>query len=202
MEKIIKPKRIDNLKMAFSASFLFAAFFLLLIAFVAPAAAEVKLETVLPPIPNQPSPDKGLPEYINYLFVFGLSSITILALAQMIIGGITYILAAGNAAKVEEAKDTIFQALLGVGILLVSYLLLWTINPDLVSLRNPNLTPSQFRGEYNIGGGAKSYQWANIPNNQYCANVLGKDWRDVDSRHCTSAKQGEINTCCGHFPPK
>lgn len=63
----------------------------------------------------------------------------------MTIGGIMYILAAGNAAKVEDAKDTILQALFGLGILLVSYLLLRTINPDLVNLTNPNLTPIQFQ---------------------------------------------------------
>lgn len=107
--------------------------------------AQVKLETALPTIAGQPSPGEGLPEYINYLFVFGLGSISILALAYMIIGGIMYILAAGNSSLVAEAKDTIFQALLGVGILLVSYLLLRTINPDLVNLRNPNLAPTQLQ---------------------------------------------------------
>ncbi len=111
------------------------------------AQAQVKLETALPPIAGQPAPGAGLPEYINYLFIFGLGLITILALTQMIIGGITYILAAGNAARVEDAKDMIFQALFGVGILLISYLLLRTINPDLVNLRNPNLTPTQFQGQ-------------------------------------------------------
>lgn len=167
-------------------------------------SAQVKLETKLPPIAGQPAPGAGLPQYINYLFVFGLGLITVLALTQMIIGGITYILAAGNAAKVEDAKDMIFQALLGVGILLVSYLLLNTINPDLVNLRNPDLTPTQFKGGGNqvIGGGGQSYQWAKIPFNQYCADVLGKDWRDVDGPLCQSSKPEGVNACCGYFPPK
>ena len=126
--------------------YIFIIIFLFAISYALYATlAQVKLETALPPIPSQPAPGEGLPQYINYLFVFGLGLITIVALGQMIIGGITYILAAGNAAKVEDAKDTIFQALLGVGILLISYLLLRTINPDLVSLKNPNLTPTQFQ---------------------------------------------------------
>ncbi len=111
------------------------------------AMAQVKLETGLPPIAGQPLPSEGLPQYINYLFIFGLGIIAILALTQMMIGGLTYILAAGNVAKVEDAKDTIKQALIGLGLLLVSYLLLNTINPDLVNLRTPNLTPTQFKGE-------------------------------------------------------
>ncbi len=113
------------------------------------ATAQVHLETGLPNIPggqlSAEEQQNALPVYIRYLFLFGLGSIAFLALAQMIIGGITYILAAGNVAKVEDAKDTIFQALLGVGILLISYLLLRTINPDLVNLRNPNLTPTQLQ---------------------------------------------------------
>lgn len=126
-------------------TFMIILFFVSCFMFYDSVSAQVKLETVLPPIPGQPAPGAGLPQYINYLFVFGLGLITILALTKMIIGGITYILAAGNATKVEDAKDEIFQALLGVSVLLISYLLLKTINPDLVNLRNPNLTPPQFQ---------------------------------------------------------
>lgn len=109
-----------------------------------PIMAQIKLETGLPGHSTVPT-ETALPSYIKYLFIFGLGMITILALTKMIIGGILYIAAAGNAAKVEDAKDTIFQALLGVGILLVSYLLLRTINPDLVNLTNPNLAPTKFQ---------------------------------------------------------
>ncbi len=109
--------------------------------------AQVKLETGLPNVPGGQLPaDKELPSYINYLFIFGLGAITILALAQMMLGGIQYILAAGNVSKTEDAKNTIQQALLGLGLLLASFLLLRTINPDLVNLKNPTLTPLQFKG--------------------------------------------------------
>ena len=109
------------------------------------ATAQVKLETALPNIPGDQLPaGKELPSYINYLFIFGLGAITILALAQMMLGGIQYILAAGNVSKTEDAKNTIQQALLGLGLLLASFLLLRTINPDLVNLKNPTLTPLQF----------------------------------------------------------
>ncbi|MDO8743297.1 MAG: hypothetical protein Q7J30_01950 [Candidatus Azambacteria bacterium] len=110
--------------------------------------AEVRLETGLPNIPEGPLPaGQELPAYINYLFIFGLGLITVLALGMMMYGGIQYILAAGNVAKVEDAKETITQALLGLGLLLVSYLLLRTINPDLVNLKNPDMTPTKFKGQ-------------------------------------------------------
>src|SRR3989344_1182581 len=142
MNKLIKNKKIIFLILVFSFLIPYSLFLI-----PTTAQAQVKLETGLPGIPASGLPvGQELPSYIKYLFIFGLGLITILALTQMIIGCITYILAAGNAAKVEDAKDMIFQALLGVGLLLVSYLLLRTINPDLVNLRNPNLTPTQFRG--------------------------------------------------------
>ena len=112
------------------------------------AVAQVQLETGLPSVPPGQLPvGQELPSYINYLFIFGLGLIAVLALGQMMFGGIQYILAAGNVAKHEEAKDTIQQALLGLGLLLASYLLLRTINPDLVNLKNPDLTPTQFKGQ-------------------------------------------------------
>ena len=124
---------------------MFILFFVSCFMFHDSALAQYKLETALPPIAGQPSPSEGLPQYINYLFIFGLGLIAFMALAQMMIGGIQYILAAGNVGNKIAAKDTIQQALLGLGLLLVSYLLLYTINPDLVNLRNPNLTPTQFQ---------------------------------------------------------
>lgn len=136
-------------KYIFIIIFLFAISFVLLAISYKPHAitAQVQLETGLPGVPGGQLPaGQELPSYINYLFIFGLGLIAFLALGQMMLGGLTYILAAGNVAKVENAKDTIQQALIGLGLLLVSYLLLRTINPDLVNLRNPNLTPTQFQG--------------------------------------------------------
>ncbi len=203
------------------------------------AMAQVKLETGLPNIPTSGlTPGQELPSYINYLFIFGLGAITILALAQMMIGGIQYILSAGNVSKKEDAKDTIQQALLGLGLLLASFLLLRTINPDLVNLKNPTLTPLQFKGaqciEWSaaglqacmdqggmswetcqeaacirykgstpssaIGGGGTSYQWAIIPMNKYCKDVLGVGWVTVDSNHCGSSSPSISSECCGYFP--
>lgn len=136
---------IQNKKLIILTIILFSVLYFV---FYDTAPAQVKLETGLPGVPGGQLPaGQELPSYIRYLFIFGLSLIFIVALGQMIIGGITYIMAAGNAAKVEDAKDIIFQALLGVGILLISYLLLRTINPDLVNLRNPNLAPTKFQNQ-------------------------------------------------------
>ena len=202
---------MKNQKVKTKNFILYLPFAICYLLFAVSATAQVKLETGLPNIPGGQLPvGQELPSYINYLFIFGLGLIAFLALAQMMIGGIQYILAAGNVADKIAAKDTIQQALLGLGLLLVSYLLLYTINPDLVNLRTPNLAPTQFKGEAPtgealtdvIGGGGQGYQWTEIPFNQYCKDVLGKNWRNVDGNHCQSSSPGLTYTCCGYFPPE
>ncbi len=127
--------------------YIFIIILLLTISYTPYAAiAQVKLETGLPNIPGGQLPaGQELPQYIKYLFIFGLGLITILALGEMTLGGIYYILAAGNSALAADAKDRIFQALIGLGVILFSYLFLRIINPDLVNLRNPGLTPKSFQ---------------------------------------------------------
>lgn len=120
-------------------------------------AAQTRLDMALPEISGQPAPSEGLPAFINYLFVFGLGAIALLALAQMMIGGIEYVLAAGNVAKHEDAVDRIQQALIGMGLLLVSYLLLNTINPDLVNLKDPSLKPLLYKGQVPMSMSVEEY---------------------------------------------
>ncbi len=171
------------------------------------AMADVKLETALPNMPGAPAPSSGLPGYINYLFIFGLSLIAFLALTQMMIGGLTYILAAGNVAKVEDAKDTIKQALLGLGLLLVSYLLLRTINPDLVNLREPKLAPPQFQGQVPTGPneppqpGVPSVLIYSVMSPVACTDMGGQIFSPCQTYCLTTPGFCSASTiCCGKQP--
>ena len=59
------------------------------------------------------------------------------AFGAIVYGGINYILSAGNVTNQQDAKDQITQAIVGLLLLLGAYLILYTINPSLVSLTNP-----------------------------------------------------------------
>lgn len=120
------------------------------------AAAQTRLDMALPEIPDI-DPGAGIASFIKYIFVFGLGAIALLALAQMMRGGIEYVLAAGNVVKHEDAKDTIQQALIGLGLLLVSYLLLNTINPDLVNLKDPKFKLLEFKGDITTSTSAQNF---------------------------------------------
>lgn len=78
-------------------------------------------------------------QYVRYIYniSFGIAAIT--AFLSITYAGFLYLTSAGNPAKIKEAKDRIFSSLLGIGILLVSYVLLVVINPGLIVLTMPAL---------------------------------------------------------------
>ena len=85
----------------------------------------------------------GLGDYIAQFYTFSLAIAGFLALGAIIVGAIQYIVSAGNAAQQSDARDRIFQALLGLGLLFGAYLILYTISPGLVELREPHIDPAK-----------------------------------------------------------
>ena len=71
-----------------------------------------------------------LPDYIKYLFNFSLIIVGLIVFSALIIGGFLYLISSGNPSKLD-AKDRIFGALIGLVLLLSSWLILNTINPQL-----------------------------------------------------------------------
>jgi len=84
--------------------------------------------------PGEAGPGEALPQLIKYIFIFSLSIVGVIGLAAIIIGAFGYLTAVGNPQKAADAKDKILSALLGIILLLGSFLLLRTINPDLLKL--------------------------------------------------------------------
>jgi len=57
-----------------------------------------------------------------------------------VFGGFRYLTAAGNAAALADAKDTIWSALYGLLLALCTWIIVSTINPDLFYLKQPGTT--------------------------------------------------------------
>jgi len=76
----------------------------------------------------------SVPELIKYIFLFALGIVGFIALLSFMIAAVQYVTSAGNASKATDAKDRIMSALLGIGLLLTSVVLLRIINPDLINL--------------------------------------------------------------------
>lgn len=80
--------------------------------------------------------------YVSAIYRFGIWTIGISAMLMIMIGGYIYLTSAGNTAQTGKAKNIITDAIIGLILAMVSYLLLYTINPDLVKLHSAALSPT------------------------------------------------------------
>ena len=67
-----------------------------------------------------------------YYFIIGVAGLA--AFVMLVTGGVKYLTSAGNPSAIGDAKDRIKSALLGLLIILMSWLILQVINPDLIIL--------------------------------------------------------------------
>lgn len=70
-------------------------------------------------------------EYLSAIYKWLVGAAAVFATIMMMVGGVQYMLAGGNAAGIDQAKGKITNALTGVVLLLASYLILYTVNPQL-----------------------------------------------------------------------
>jgi hypothetical protein len=78
----------------------------------------------------------GLPKCIQQLYLLALGLGALVAVLMIVLAGYRYMTASGNAQQVESAKDAFTSAFIGLIIIFVAYILLYLINPDLVTFRN------------------------------------------------------------------
>lgn len=106
--------------------------------------AQRELEIDNPDISDTPTPTTigGIPDYIKYIFNFAIWVSGFLALGVLVYGGFQYFTSTGNVEKIRDAKERIASALLGLLILFGSYLILVSINPELVIFHIPAMYPT------------------------------------------------------------
>ncbi len=123
-------------------------------AILAGLAPFLVLATTVSISPNLPgslsvvsSPGGWIKSFYNYaLFISGF-----LAFGAIVYGGIKYAIARGNPSQESEARQWIWSALLGMLLLAAAYLILYTVNPNLVNLSLPNLPQAQIAATDNLG---------------------------------------------------
>lgn len=86
---------------------------------------------------NNLTPGRELSEIIAWFYYFIVIISGFAAFAMLVFGGFKYLSSAGNPTAISDAKDIIQKALLGLLLILISYLILQVINPDLILLREP-----------------------------------------------------------------
>jgi len=97
-----------------------------------------------PDIPGADTPEKNktdVADYVKYAFNFALIASGIIALGVLVWAGFKYFTSAGSPQKMKDARDRIAAVLIGLVILFGSYIILTTINPNLVIFNLPRVRP-------------------------------------------------------------
>lgn len=91
--------------------------------------------------------EQAFPLYVKYFYHLILTISGLIALGVIIYGGFCYLISAGAPAKMFAARELISGGVCGLLLLLSSYLILITINPQLAILHLPELEEAVFKPE-------------------------------------------------------
>jgi len=102
-------------------------------------SAALEFETAFPKLPATGSqlsitPDSSLSDIVKYFITWFIIIGALLAFFSLIIAGLQHLTSIGDPSKTKETKEKVFNSFLGLLILLGSYLILNTINPQLTVL--------------------------------------------------------------------
>jgi hypothetical protein len=105
---------------------------------------EVSYPSLEPFATNPPTTPMGpnvLSNYIVYVFGFVIVVSAIAAVVMVAIGGVEYVSSAGSPEKMKSGANKITSSVLGLIILGCSFMILKTINPNLIEITDPNIAP-------------------------------------------------------------
>jgi len=105
-----------------------------LLTMIALTATLVNAEGYIPLEPLTTSAESGvtLSSYLDDVFKIGIGLAGVFAVLMIVIGGISYIGGASSPSARSEAKGKITSAIMGLILALAAWLLLYTINPNLL----------------------------------------------------------------------
>ncbi len=130
---------------------------------------------------------QSIPSFVSGLYNYAIGISGTLAIIMIIYGGIEYLASGGNESALGDAKDRIMSAIWGLLLLAGSYLILNTINPQLVSLNliSQPVPPMQTSGGTNNGGSTEQRSLLS----QIASSILSKSPSEVifsQSHDCSS----------------
>jgi len=133
---------------------------------------EIPLETEYPQFGNwKPTfikEEKVLPKYIKYIFEAAVAISGIIIFGVIVAGGMRYLTSVGSPGAMKDAQSQIFSGFFGLVVLFASYMLLNTINPQLLVLEieeNPQFGEIEFKrpGVYLYANGIWRFASGSMP---------------------------------------
>lgn len=105
-----------------------------------PDPKKIDLEIPIPSLGTSISPDgSALGVYIRAVFVYFIWIVGLLAVVMIIWGGVQWVAAAGNPARITSAREKVIGAITGLALALTSVVLLNQINPNLTNFQSLNV---------------------------------------------------------------
>lgn len=136
-------------------------------------------------------------DFIVTVFRFSFIAAIAFAVVMIIVSGLLWMTSAGNSSVIGDAKQRIGGALLGLLLLSMSYTILDTINPNLTTLRQPNvyllradvLEPITSEQLCDPDGNGP---FGTCPDTQYCLPNVTVEAEDALDGACDQAIAGAI----------
>jgi hypothetical protein len=116
----------------------------------------------------------------------------ILAAIVLMFGGVLWLTAGGNPNRIENAKAWIGGSLTGLILALLSYLILYTLNPSLVNFQT--MQPGTVE-DSKLDISDYTCQWKDTGEDYLCNKALGSGWVNMDGTHCPGEEQNK-ECCC------
>jgi hypothetical protein len=114
-----------------------------------------------------------LSDFISYAYKFMIALAVVLAVFMITVGGFEYMLSGAMDTK-NDAKKKIEDAVWGLLLALVAYLLLYTIDPNLVSSGNLSIPPITYSSALTQMNSTRTAVEAQLQQDQQNAAVLGQ----------------------------
>jgi len=135
-------------------------------------------------------------KYIKAIYQYGIGVVGILSAVVLMFGGLLWLTAGGNTGQVTEAKEWIKASLTGLIIALFSYIILLTINPDLVQFKTLNITPIQKTSEEIVSAcGGLGQAWGYYTNESDCAACGGVDACEIQTANDVQCYKCKFTSC-------
>lgn len=133
-------------------------------------------------------------DYIREIYKYAIGIVGILAAAVMMIGGIVYVTSGGRSDRVEDAKSWIKASLSGLILAVLSYSILYTVNPELIALRPLNI-PLPGKTQQSSGGEVLDDGTVILPQGKVCQSYAVDNVLD----YTTVKSTAPLSTRCDNY---
>ncbi|PIR92894.1 hypothetical protein COT99_03810 [Candidatus Falkowbacteria bacterium CG10_big_fil_rev_8_21_14_0_10_43_10] len=142
-----------------------------------------------------PSDISMIAKYIKAVYQYGIGIVGIVAAVVMMFGGVLWLTAGGDSGRVSEAKEWIKASLFGLILALLSYTILLTVNPDLVSFQPITVEQIKSTGSENSADASNQNTSQNIIKRTEAIVSIDTDcnnyYKDKIAQYMKLAKNGK-----------